>query len=513
VRWGLLLLTLVLALVPVSAAPSGTTVPTLVGFTDDVPKYKDYKLLDDMNDLGVQENRWNVPWDPAKPTAIYDQAFIDASLPVAQAHNIEILFSIAPLHPADIGSSDANQTAFCSYMKLVAQRYYPRVTQYIVANEPNRQRFWLPQWSGNTDLAAIDYEHTLAKCYDALKSVSPNITVIGMALGANGNDRPTAASNQSHSPVRFVHDVAGEYAASGRSTPIMDVFAYHPYPAIQDTDPPEKGYKNWPNAGVPNLDRLKQAIWDGFHATNQPIFPDEPAGLITDTATPPKPLPHLFADRSTAPNQVAPTTAPPTLKFKIDEIGWQTKIIDSKKNLYHGTENITSIDPEVQADDYWKLLRYYFCDSLVEEVLIFHIIDESDLGTWQSGVEWVDHEHKPSYDRLKKAISDTQRSCRQEQVLWKHTEGVINAAATWKPLSSASFSITATEDYSFTASVTDARTKHVLKSTSGKGKAYYNVNVDLRIYLTKGLKYTYKVTLTADMNPERTTTLTQTFVK
>ena len=98
-------------------------------------------------------------------------------------------------------------------------------------------------------------------------------------------------------------------------------------------------------------------------------------------------------------------------------------------------------------------------------------------------------------------------------VLWKHTEGVINAAATWKPLSSASFSITATEDYSFTATVMDARTKHVLKSASGKGKAYYNVNVDLRSNLAKGLKYTYKVTLTADLNPERTTTLTQTFVK
>ncbi len=505
VRWGLLVVALVLALVPVSAAPSGTTVPTLVGFTDDAPKYKDWKLFDDMNDLGVQENRWNVPWDPSQPTSIYDQGFIDASLPVAQAHNIEILFSIAPLHAADIGSSDASQTAFCNYMKLVAQRYYPRVMQYIVANEPNRQRFWQPQWSGSTDIAAIDYEHTLAKCYDALKSVSPNITVIGLALGANGNDNPQAADHPSHSPVRFIHDVAAAYKESGRGTPIMDLFAYHPYPAIQDTDPPEKGYKNWPNAGVPNLDRLKQAIWDGFHATNQPIFPDEPGGLITDTASPPKPLPHLFS--------VAPTTAPPTLKFKIDEIGWQTIISDSKKNLYHGTENITPIDPAVQADDYWKMLRYYFCDSLVKEVLILHIIDESDLGTWQSGVEWVDHDHKPSYDRVKNAISDTLRICRQEQVLWKHTEGVINAAATWKPTSSTSFSITATEDYSYSASVTDARTKQVLKSTSGKGKAYYNVGVDLRSNLRKGVKYTYKVTLTADMNPERTTTLTQTFVK
>ena len=504
----LLFFGVLVALVPVSSAPSGTTVPTITGFTDDAPKYGDFKLFDDMNDLGVQENRWVIPWDETKPTTIYEQPFIDQALPEAAKRHIAIIFSIAPLRAAGIGSDPARQVAFCNYVKLIAQKYYPRVTEYIVGNEPNRQRFWQPQWNGSAYVAAADYEHTLAQCYDALKSVSRDITVIGMALGANGNDNPSASSNLSRSPVRFVRDFAQAYAQSGRTTPVMDLFAYHPYPAVQDTDPPEKGYKNWPNAGVPNLDRLKQAMWDGFHTTSQPIFPDEPGGLLTDTSSPPKPLPHLFA-------KPAPTSAPQTLKFKIDEIGWQTTIIDSKKKLYVGMENVTPVDQAVQADDYWKMLRYYFCDSLVREVLIFHIIDETDLGRFQSGVEWADHDHKASYDRVKKAIAETLRICRQEPVLWRHTEGVLNATVDWTPLPAASFSITATEDYAYSASVMDASTKTVIKKIAGQphGKAYFNVPVDLRANLKKGTKYIYTVTFSADMNPERTTTFTRTFTR
>lgn len=503
-------------LVPAASAPSGTTVPTITGFTDDAPKYGDYKLFDDMKELGVQENRWLIPWDETKPTTIVDEGFIDQALPEAQKRHIDIVFSIAPLRAAAVGGDSARQAAFCNYAKLVAQKYYPRVTEYIVGNEPNRQRFWQPQWNGTTYVAAADYEHTLAQCYDALKSVSKDLTVIGMALAANGNDNPQAASNLSRSPVRFVHDFAQAYADSGRTTPVMDLFAYHPYPAVQDTDLPEKGYKNWPNAGVPNLDRLKQALWDGFHTTNQPIFPDEPGGLLTDTASPPKPLPHPFAEQSARPKPpIAPTVAPQTLKFKIDEIGWQTTIIESKKNLYTGTENVAPIDPAMQADDYWKMLRYYFCDSLVKEVLIFHIIDETDLGHFQSGVEWADHDRKPSFDVTRKAIADTLRICRQEPVLWRHTDAVLNASVDWTPLPAASFSIMATEDYAYTANVMDARTKAVIKTIAGAphGKAYFKVPVDLRANLKKGVKYIYTVTLSADMNPERTTTFTRTFVR
>ena len=55
-----------------------------------------------------------------------------------------------------------------------------------------------------------------------------------------------------------------------RDKPIMDVLGFHPYPA-KDRDPLAKGYQ-WPNAGIANLNRIKQAIWDAFDGTAQPTF-------------------------------------------------------------------------------------------------------------------------------------------------------------------------------------------------------------------------------------------------
>lgn len=508
-----LLLALVGALVLLlggGSARAGTSVPTILGFTDDAPKFGDYGLLDDMNDIGVTENRWSVHWDEGQPTAITDQGFIDKALPEAAKRNIRIVFSLEPLHPAAIGNNEARQDQFCAFVKSVAQRYYPRVTEYIVGNESNRQRFWQPQYdSAGNYAAATDYEHTLAKCYDALKSVNPGINVIGLALGANGNNDPNAASNLSRSPVLYIKQFAEAYKASGRQTPIMDILAHHPYPAVQDTDPPEKGYQ-WPNVGVPNLDRIKQAIWDGFNGTAQPIFPDEPGGLLTDA--PGKPLPHPFAARTAFEARGEHAISNPlTLKFKIDEIGWQTAIIDSKKSLYHGTENVAAIDEPTQASFYAaRMWRYYLCDDLINEALIFHIIDESDLGGFQSGVEWIDHSHKAAYAALKKLIQDTLAKCNDTPVKWKHTTQVLNPSASFKPTSAFAFNATAGEDYTYVAGIYKAgktSDKDVPVQTAvGNSKAYFTYNFKQTVKLKPGT-YVYKITMKAAMNPNRVSVL------
>ena len=141
----------------------------------------------------------------------------------------------------------------------------------MIGNEPNQPYFWLPQFDeAGRPLSAAAYEPVLAESYDALKAVDSTINVIGIGLSPRGNDNPSARSNKSRSPIRCLHDLGVAYRASGRAKPLMDELGYHPYPA-KNTDAPSVGY-TWPNAGLPNLDRLKQSVWDAFNGTAQPTF-------------------------------------------------------------------------------------------------------------------------------------------------------------------------------------------------------------------------------------------------
>ena len=56
----------------------------------------------------------------------------------------------------------------------------------------------------------------------------PTATVIGGALDSRGTDDP-AGARQAHSPTTFIRDLGAAYRASGRTTPIMDVFDQHVY--------------------------------------------------------------------------------------------------------------------------------------------------------------------------------------------------------------------------------------------------------------------------------------------
>ena len=52
----------------------------------------------------------------------------------------------------------------------------PDLTRVIVGNEPNLNRYWLPQFNADgSDAAAPAYEALLAQTYDAIKAVAPNV--------------------------------------------------------------------------------------------------------------------------------------------------------------------------------------------------------------------------------------------------------------------------------------------------------------------------------------------------
>ena len=229
--------------------------------------------------------------------------------------------------PGAIGSNADAQQQFAAFVALVGTAF-PEVTNFIVGNEPNVNRFWQPQYVAGHDAAATDYEHTLAASYDALKAVRPDALVWGPAVSSRGNDDPNALSNPSHSPVWFIKYLGDAYRASGRTTPIFDEFDMHPYPPVQDTAPFSQPFL-WPQVGAANLDRIKQALWDAFHGTAQPVPAEYSGGR----------------------------TAASGLPIDLDEVGEQTTV-DTHDALYaNGPENVAPIDEATQAAATWSSRR------------------------------------------------------------------------------------------------------------------------------------------------------------
>src|SRR2546423_1760944 len=69
---------------------------------------------------------------------------------------------------------------------------------FVAGNEPNLNRFWMPQFDKRgRDVAAPAYLALLAQTYDALKAVSPQISVLGGAVSPRGADRANAG-RQTH---------------------------------------------------------------------------------------------------------------------------------------------------------------------------------------------------------------------------------------------------------------------------------------------------------------------------
>jgi hypothetical protein len=390
-----------------AAEGSGTRAATTISFgiTDDVTKYADdggALLFRDMNDLAMVENRVIVFWDENTPRTILEEDFLDQMMPVAAAAGIRIVLAVQPIHAlAFANDTPAKIAAFANYVGEVARRW-PQVREFVIGNEPNVRRFFQPQHApGGAIVSAGVYEQILAAAYDRLKRIDPTIKVNGLGLSPRGNDRGVGVGAESVSPVRFIAALGAAYRKSGRTTPIADVVDVHAYSNI-NTQPLTRSYQ-WPQAGAADLDRLKQAWWDAFHGTGQPVFreqsdPPDPGGYAT---------------------------------FRIDESGTQVKIDPTKVNakLYTGRENVPLVDEATQARYYRDLISLVKCDPDVQTLDLFHLIDEPLLLGFQSGLLRVDDSRRPSYATVKKAIA-AGGTCPKLHT-WRHTTGVIGARGTW----------------------------------------------------------------------------------
>jgi hypothetical protein len=384
-------LTLACAAAALALAPSAAA-DVSVGVADNHPEAPELAqaFYDNMTDVGLRENRLSLLWDSAAPTEIPNESGMHNAIAVAAAHGIHVTLSLYPSRARSVTESPQNAANFVAWTAQVA-RAFPEVKDFIVGNEPNKARFWQPQFNPNhTRAACASFEPVLAAAYDALKGVDNGITVIGAGLGARGTDNPFASGNLSISPVRCIHDFGVAYRKSKRKRPIMDELSLHAYPNLS-TDKLETGYP-WPNAGVPNLARVKQAMWDAFFGTAQPTFEEKgmPGGPLR------------------------------TLKLRLNEIGWQVTIPPANREAYFGKESVVTIDEGTQAAIYGNLIPFLACDPAVKSLLIFQLVDEGNLDRWQSGLVRADWTTRPSYAIVKGSIAAGQTHCAGKQVRWRH---------------------------------------------------------------------------------------------
>ena len=469
-----------------------------VGVTEDAGKTGDggVSFFATLNDAGLKVNRVSINWDAANPTTIGGQDEIASWMPQAQAAGTRIIFAVSPLKANGLTLTPDASTKFATFLTQLATTF-PMVKDYVIGNEPNQPRFWAPQFSPTgIPLAATQYLPVLAASYDALKAVDPTINVIGIGLSPRGNDQALGTGTRSRSPVRFLHDLGIAYRASHRAKPLMDELAYHPYPQPQQ-GPPSVRYA-WPTAGLANLDRIKQAVWDAFNGTAQPTFPESGKSLF-------KPL-----------------------KFDLDEVGWQVAPLPALASLYTGVETAGTklVSEDDQASYYRDTVTLAECDPSVRMLSFFHLMDETDLDRWQSGLERADGSHRPSYDAVKQTLAQTQGNCPTTPVKWRHVPAVVLPTAAWGSLKRLpskrmrlSFRAGAGEEADFRAGVFKAGpNKGVLAKRLATGrpkpalaaKGTIKASTRLVYFPVARLKpgfYVYAIRMSATMNPTRASVL------
>jgi hypothetical protein len=258
------------------------------------------------------------------------------------------------------------QSDFARYTAAIA-RELPAVDDVIIGNEPNINRFWLPQFGpAGENVAAPAYLSLLTKTYDSLKAVDASVRVWGGALSPRGGDRP-GTLRDTHSPTKFLLDLGAAYRASGRQTPIMDGLAIHPY-GENSSIPPDLAHPRNTVIGIADYTKLVGLLGQAFDGTAQ------------RGAT----LPILYA-----------------------EYGVESTVPDGKRTLYSGNEPTTTrpVDEAKQAAYYTRALALTFCQPTVIGFFVFHAIDEPPLDRWQSGLLYADGTPKASYAPVREALT------------------------------------------------------------------------------------------------------------
>jgi hypothetical protein len=318
---------------------------------------------------GFRAVRFTTYWRPGLEAPSDEELRVIENVGDAGLRNgVRVYVTVMSPGSATTPLSEEDRADFASYAAAVV-RGAPAIEHLIVGNEPNLNRFWLPQFNlDGSSAAPATYLALLAETYDAVKSASPDATVYGGAVSPRGTDRP-GGTRPTHSPTTFIQGLGAAYRASGRTQPVMDALSIHVY-GDNSSVAPSVGHPLNTSIGVADYEKLVRLLGDAFDGTAQPGSK----------------LPILYG-----------------------EYGVESEIPATKAGLYTGSEPATTkpVSESTQATYYQQALALAFCQPNVAGMLLFLSRDERGRANWQSGIHYVDGTPKTSRPRVTKALNRT----------------------------------------------------------------------------------------------------------
>ncbi len=356
-----------LALVPAAHAGGSSVV---FGAAED--RVRSPFLVDSETEMGLlklagfQAVRVTSFWEPGLSEPTPHEAMVLANVDAAATmHGVRVYISVYNAGSRTTPLTVVQRKEFASYAAAIAKAN-PGFRDVIVGNEPNLNRFWMPQFALNgTGASAPAYLRLLATTYDALKEAAPEVRVWGGALAPRGVDKPNTGRD-TISPTRFLRELGAAYRKSGRALPVMDGFSFHPYP-LNSSVPVDALPSDPDHLGLIDQDVLVKLLGKAFDGTAQ-------VG---------RGMPILY-----------------------DEFGIESAIPAEKRELYGGVEPATTrpVPEATQAAAYRRAIQLAYCQSNVAGMLLFHTHDEPGRPGWQSGLVYADGSPKTSLEPVRRAI-------------------------------------------------------------------------------------------------------------
>jgi hypothetical protein len=347
-----------------------------VGAIEDSVKQPDPAVADQQVALASQAgfDALNVTtsWEPGQTRPTEPELLVLRNVAAgAERRKIRLIVSVYHLRNRFTPVTPELRDEFAEHMASLA-RALPSVRYFAVANEPNLNGFWFPQFDeSGQDIAAPTYTALLARAYDELKAVSPKINVLGGNLSPRGADNPES-SRHTQSPTAFIRDMGRAYRASGRTKPLMDIFAIHPY-LERSSIPPTRRHPIGTSIGIADYDKLVSLLGEAFDGTPQPGS---------------------------------------ELPIAYTEFGVQSTIPESAQQPYTNLQSPLGLDavPErTQVDFYRQAVELAACQPNVVGLLFFHTRDEADLNRWQSGLYYADGKPKSSLPGIRQVAEQARR--------------------------------------------------------------------------------------------------------